>query len=329
MRSSSTALTWRPLNTGDAKAAADLLNAIETVDRIGENYTEEDTHTELVDPYADLERASLAAFDGDVMVGFMKVRHKPSAQEVHRVFLDGGVHPDHRRRGIGTALVEAGVAAAKAVHAVHHPTLRLAVDVHKEEHIAGVPELLRSQGFTPVRYFQRMEHPLGDAVPAATIPDGLRIEPWTTANEEDFLLVRNDSYRDYWGAVPWPLDAWRNKITNQTFQSQTSFLLRDASTGTPVSLLATMHWEADTAATGIRDAHFMVIGTAREYRGRGAASALLGHALHTAATQGYHRASLNVDAANPSGSFGLFERAGFTPKTRYIRWALEDVPTTG
>src|SRR3954469_9757311 len=95
----SPSLTRRPLTRDDAQASADLLNALETVDRIGEHYTAEDTLTELVDPYADLERGSLAAFDGDAMVGYMKLRFKPSADEVHRVFLDGGVHPAHRRRG--------------------------------------------------------------------------------------------------------------------------------------------------------------------------------------------------------------------------------------
>ncbi|MGM1064178.1 GNAT family N-acetyltransferase [Saccharothrix sp. Mg75] len=186
-------LTWQPLTREDAKASADLLNAIEAVDKIGENYTEEDTLTELLDPYTDLERGSLAAFDGDVMVGYMKIRYKPSAEEVHRVFLDGGVHPDYRRRGVGTVLVEAGVAAAKVLHALHQPTLKLVVDVHKSEHIAGVPELLRSQGFAPVRYFQRMEHSLGDALGAVAIPDGLRVEPWSEQNDEDFRVTRNGS----------------------------------------------------------------------------------------------------------------------------------------
>ncbi|WP_290057566.1 GNAT family N-acetyltransferase [Amycolatopsis solani] len=312
-------LTWRPLVPADAKASADLLNAIETVDRIGENYTEEDTLQELIDPYADLERASLAAFDGEALVGYVKVRHKAEAEAVHRVFLDGGVHPAYRRRGIGTALVDAGVAAAEVVHARHHPALRLVVDVHKAEHIAGVPELVRSRGFAPVRYFQRMEHALSE-VTGVAVP-GLRIEGWTAAADEEFRAVRNDAYRDFWGAAPMPADQWRNKIVNQTFQPEVSFLARDG--GTAVGVLVTMSWAADTAATGVRDAHFMVIGTAREHRRRGVASALLGHALATAAGLGYDRASLSVDSADPAGASGIFAKAGFVPKHRYVRWARE------
>jgi mycothiol synthase len=314
----SSAPTWRPLTRDDAQASADLLNAIETVDRIGEHYTAEDTLTELVDPYADLERGSLAAFDGDTMIGFMKIRYKPSVDDVHRVFLDGGVHPAHRRRGVGTALVEAGVAAAKVLHARHHPESKLAVDVHRPEHIAGLAELMRSRGFAPARYFQRMEHPLGDVVPG----DEPRIEPWSAATDEDFRRVRNEAFEDVWGAGPMPADLWRNKITNQTFRPEVSFLLRDV-TGAPAGLLVTMSWDADTEATGIRDAHFMVVGTLREHRRRGVAGALLGHALRAAADQGYDQASLVVDSASPSGASGVFEKAGFVPKTRYVRWALE------
>jgi mycothiol synthase len=314
-------LTCRPLTSADAQSSADLLNAIETVDKIGENYTAEDTLTELLDPFADLERASLAAFDGDVMVGYMKVRFKPSADEVHRVMLDGGVHPDYRRRGIGTALLEAGIEAAKVLHRLHHPAARLVIDLHKAEHIAGLPELARSQGFTPVRFWQRMEHPLSDLQPVA-VPDGLSIEPWSERNDEDFRQVRNESFRDHWGTTPMPPDLWRNKITNQTFRPEVSFLVRDGASGAPAGVLVTMNWAADTEATGVHDAHFMVIGTVQEYRNRGVASALIGHALKAAAEQGYDQASLSVDSESAAGAPGIFAKAGFTPTMRYVRWAL-------
>ncbi|MFI5612028.1 GNAT family N-acetyltransferase [Amycolatopsis sp. NPDC051903] len=316
-------LTWRPLTREDAQASADLLNAMETVDGLGENYTAQDTLQELIDPYTDLERASLAAFDGDVLVGFMKIQFKPPAEEVHRVFLDGGVHPGYRRRGVGTTLVEAGVTAAKAVHARHHPASRLAVDVHKAEQIAGVAELVRSQGFVPVRYFQRVEHPLGDALPAVVVPEGLVLEPWSPENAGDFLATRNAAYRDHWGAAPMTLDAWQNKITNHTFRPELSFLLRHGTGGAAAGVLVTLTWEGDVALTGIRDAHFMVIGTRREDRNRGVASALIAHALRGAAAEGYDRASANVDSSRPFGGAGLFERARFVAARRFVRWALE------
>ncbi len=80
-------------------------------------------------------------------------------------------------------------------------------------------------------------------------------------------------------------------MTNHTFQPSVSFLLRDVSNGAAAGMLLTKYWEADTAATGVRDAHFILIGTLRDYRKRGVASALIRHALR-AADQDYDRASL-------------------------------------
>ncbi|MEV6903250.1 GNAT family N-acetyltransferase [Amycolatopsis sp. NPDC051372] len=315
-----TSLTWRPLTRDDAQAAADLLNAMETVDRIGETYTAQDTFQELIDPYADLERASLAAFDGDMMVGYMKIRYKRFAEETHRVYLDGGVHPDFRRRGIGTELVEAGVAAAKTLHALRHPALKLAIDVHKAAHIPGVAELVGPRGFVPVRYFQHLEHPLGAALPEPAIPPGLRIEPWSADNDEEFRLTRNKAYADSWVPAPVPADSWRNKIANHTLRPEASFLLRaeEAVAG----VLVANQWEGDVAATGIRDAHFMVLGTIPAYRNRGVAGALLGHALRAAAEHGFDQASVKVDAPSPAGASGIFAKAGFTPTILFVRRAL-------
>ncbi|WP_406638067.1 GNAT family N-acetyltransferase [Amycolatopsis sp. WGS_07] len=315
-------VTWRPLTKADAQSSADLLNAIEVVDQIGENYTADDTLQELNDPFSDLERASLAAFDGDRMIGYMKTRHKQYPEKVHRVFLDGGVHPDYRRRGIGTRLVKAGIAGAKTVHELHHPTLKLAVDIHKAEHIAGTAELFGAQGFSPARYFQRLERPLG-TVGDAALPAGFQAEPWSAEIDEEFRLVRNESYQDHWGATPVATDAWQNKFANHTMQPEISFLLRDKATGTPVSLVLTMSWAADTATTGIRDAHFMLIGTIPGYRKQGLGSAVLAHALRAAADHGYDQASLSVDSGGPADSAGMFTRAGFTPKMRYVRWVFE------
>ncbi|MFG1995432.1 GNAT family N-acetyltransferase [Actinoplanes sp. NPDC048988] len=321
MHEASSALTWRPLSPGDARTSADLLNAMEAVDRIGEYYDEQDTLQELIDPYTDLERGSLAAFDGDVMAGFMKTRYQAAPEGVHRIVMDGGVAPGYRRRGLGTRFVTAGVAAAKDLHARHHPALKLAVDVHKPESMAGLPELMTAQGFTPVSYYQHMQHPLGDNVTGTAIPAGLRVEPWSERNDEDFRLIRNEAFQDDPLRAPMTVESWKSKITNQTFRPTVSFLLRDEANGTPAGMLVTMSWDADTAATGVRDARFMFIATQPAYRRRGVAAALIGHALRAAAAEGYDRALVEADSESPA--LKVYERAGFTPKLRFVSWALD------
>ncbi|GAA2481995.1 GNAT family N-acetyltransferase [Winogradskya humida] len=323
MHEASSPLTWRPLTSQDARAGADLLNAMETVDKVGEYYDEQDALQELTDPYAELERGSLAAFDGPVMAGFMKVRYQPDADQVHRIVMDGGVAPGHRRRGLGARLVKAGVAAAKRLHALHHPTLRLVVDVHRLEGIAGLAELLGSQGFLPARYYQNMVHPLGDAIRDTEIPAGLRAEPWSQDNDEEFRLVRNEAFKDDYLWAPLPADSWRSEVINQAFRPEVSFLVRDVADGTPAGMLVTMSWDANTAATGIRDARFMLIATQPGYRKRGVAGALIGRGLRAAAGHGYDRVVVQVDSANPFSSFRLYEAAGFTPTQRFVRWTLE------
>ncbi len=313
-------ITWRPLHRGDAKASADLLNAMEAADQIGEYYDEQDTLQELIDPYTDLDRGSLAAFDGDVMAGFMKIRYQPSEEEIQRVVMDGGVAPSHRRTGIGTRLLKAGVEAARELH---EPGRRMAVDVHKPESMAGLAELLRAEGFTQVGYYQHMEHPLDRPIRDAPVPAGLSAEPWSEANDDEFRLIRNEAFRDDPLRAPMTAESWKSKITNQAFRPSVSFLLRDELTRAPAGMLVAMSWDADTEATGIRDARFLFVATQRAYRRRGVAGALIARALRTAAAEGYHRALVEADSDNPFGAIKVYERSGFTPRLRFVSWSLE------
>lgn len=97
-------------------------------------------------------------------------------------------------------------------------------------------------------------------------------------------------------------------VGNDEFRPAMSALLLD---GDRVAAFL-MSCERETA--GVRDCHIDLVGTRRDYRGRGAAGFLLAHALTTAREQGYDMASLGVDAESPTGALGLYERAGFTTK---------------
>lgn len=86
----------------------------------------------------ELERllAYIAAYDGDALIGFVKLAWDGSQ---HAFLLEPTVRPDRRRRGIGRTLVEQAVALARAhrldwVHVDYEPHLR---------------EFYRACGFTP------------------------------------------------------------------------------------------------------------------------------------------------------------------------------------
>ncbi|MBS2554285.1 GNAT family N-acetyltransferase, partial [Catenulispora sp. NL8] len=318
------ALTWRPIVPGDAAAYAVLLNAIEDTDHFGEFYDEAAAAELIGDPVLDLARGTLVAFDGDVMVGYSLAAHKPLAVHTHRVMLTGGVHPAHRRRGIGARLLAAGIASARQLHAIHHPGLALAVDAQNNVRNAGAAAAYSAAGMTPIRWYTQMTHPLGEAIADAAVPTGFVIENHSAGTDGEFLAVRNEAFADHWGVVPMPEQQWRGTLSGwQSFRPELSFLLRDSATGTAAGMILTHSWDSDTEATGIRDAHYMLIGTRAAYRKRGVASALIAHAQHAARAAGYDRTSLEVDSASPTGANELYERVGFTVAGTQVRYTVE------
>ncbi|WP_349263051.1 GNAT family N-acetyltransferase [Longimicrobium sp.] len=78
--------------------------------------------------FADVFSRSLAwvgAYASQQLIGFVNVAWDGAA---HAFLLDTTVHPDHRRRGIGTALVRQAVAAAREagaewIHVDYEPRL--------------------------------------------------------------------------------------------------------------------------------------------------------------------------------------------------------------
>ena len=167
-----------------------------------------------------------------------------------------------------------------------------------------------------------MRHPLGTAIPDAPIPDGLRIEGYTAETDEEFRAVRNEAAQDV-GRSQLSAEEWKVWAVNASFRPELSFLLRDVETGTAAGVILVVSWEAETVATGIRDAYFRVIATRPAYEERGVAEALISHTLRAAQDQGYGRASLRVDADGSSKEFGVYESAGFVTQDTQVHYCIE------
>jgi ribosomal protein S18 acetylase RimI-like enzyme len=72
----------------------------------------------------------------------------------------------------------------------------------------------------------------------------------------------------------------------------------------------------ENRALGIEHGWLERISTRRPWRGRGVAKAMIVSAMEALRERGMSQAALGVDADNPSGAFGLYERLGFRVANR-------------
>ncbi len=303
------ALTRRRPEPADAAGIAALRNACEAVDRLGEHHDADDCAEEFTDPRVDLD-GSLLVLDGD----------EPVASQLlyrlgERLHAAGEVHPEHRGRGLGSELL--GVARERA--AVLGAHLEVRVPETKQDAVA----LAEGEGLTAVRWWSELRRDLTEPVVPVPLPDGLALRPLGPDHDprwdEPLRTAHNAAFADHYGFVAVDGDDWLHRTRSRHFRPSCS-VAATTPDGAVAGYLLAEEYEADTAATGVRDLYVATVGTVREWRGRGVAGALLAHALAAAAREGYGRSSLTVDADNPTGALGVYARAGYVLLRRDVTY---------
>ncbi|WP_271215670.1 GNAT family N-acetyltransferase [Streptosporangium carneum] len=317
---------WTPLAITGVSEWAELLAAVEAEDGTGEHHSQDDLVDELGLALLDLEDGTRAVWDGDRMVAFGAVYARQAADPVHLMRLWCAVHPDYRRRGLGGRLVDWAVQAARVIHERRFPGLPLELHAYVNDRNRWAGAVVTAAGLTPIRFFYDMGRGLDDPLPVGVMPEGLRVVPYAEDLDETAMRVRNEAFVDHWGSVPHTRESWRSMVVGAgAFSPEDSFVVQEES-GRGVGLLITHYFEAETEITGVREAWIQIIGTLREWRGRGVAGALLAHALTEFRARGYHRAGLGVDVANSTGALGVYTRAGFEVKQRTTAYGIELSP---
>lgn len=317
-------LTWRPLTAADVPAWARLLAAIEATDRTGENYGEADLAEELADPALDLARDTLvAATPEGELLAFGGLRGSASIRDADRIWLDGGVHPAVRGRGLGRRVLAWQERRGAELHRERHPDVPGELQVGVYDTAGSRTALVRAAGYAPSRYFNDMERDLTVGLPPVPpVPDGLRLVPFDAGHDEATRLAHREAFADHWGSIPPDPERWRHWYTGaQSFRPDVSLLVLDGDE--VAAYLLSYFWAADAEVTGVREAWIGQVGTRPAWRRRGLASLLLGTALAVYRDAGYQQAGLDVDSENPTGALGLYERLGFTVAHRSVTWSKQ------
>ncbi|WP_158893953.1 GNAT family N-acetyltransferase [Amycolatopsis anabasis] len=314
-------LTWRPLTLADAEAVAGLLAAANQVDPTGEHYSAEDVREDVASPNVDLAGGTTTAWDGDRLVAVVIPRVRDAANPVHQLRFEMCVHPGYRDGEIGARLIDWLVRAATELHRRRFPDAPLELHGSTHENQRWLTALFETHGFRHARSFVDMRADLSVLPPNRPLPTDLRLVRFEDKYDELTRQARNDTFAEHWGSTVQSPEAWRHMITgSQSFRPDLSFLLLSPGEDEVAAFVLSAHFESDTAATGIRELYVSNVGTRRAMRGRGVATALLGHTLAEAKAHGFQRSVLGVDVDNATGALGIYQRCGFSVTDRWYGW---------
>jgi ribosomal protein S18 acetylase RimI-like enzyme len=322
---------WRELRPDDLAAWSALTGAVARDEQTSSEFSADDLAEELDDPSIDPRLDTVAVLEDDVLVAAGQV-YLPVMQtdQTVRALFAGHVHPDHRRRGIGsellTKLERRAVTWARARFPDAEP-IRARTDAAQTAPAAIA--LLEARGYRPIRYYHELAReldPASDLEPAAGGPGAPELVDYRPALDAELLAAHHEAFAGHWGSAPPDAARWRTYFTgSRTFRPACSTL---AVVGRP-SGHRTVGGYVLAHSYQPGEVYLGHIGVRPDLRRAGLARRMLARSLARAAQEGYHRARLDVDSANADGAGGLYVSAGFQPAQITVVYEQPDGTRTG
>jgi mycothiol synthase len=213
---------------------------------------------------------------------------------------EGWVHPRHRRRGVGTALLVAAEAYAR-----DHIGGGARIAARGYADIPGLLPLFQMRGFDMIRRFYRMGMPLGEGGLRADVPPGVTLDRFRPEDLEALVDADNAIFADHWGALPRTVAAWRHEMIETRPHDPALWIIARSADGLIVAECL-CHASRDGAPD---DGWISIVGVRREWRGRGLGQAVLCEGLDALRAAGFRTVGLHVDAEN-TAAIGLYRGVG-------------------
>jgi mycothiol synthase len=228
---------------------------------------------------------------------------------------DGCVHPEFRGLGIGTSLLQKMVERAQVEMELAEPDVRVFIQSTVNNKDEAGHALLQTEGYSPARYYWRMEIKLQEAPPTVTFPDGIELRPFV--KDEQAIAVwqaDNEVFRDHWGSHDSDYEDWSHrKFGNPNFDPT----------------LWMIAWDGDQLAGFSQNRYrkgigwIGTLGVRRPWRKKGLGLTLLQHSFGEFYKRGTTTIGLGVDASNPTGATRLYQRAGMYVASEFATYEKE------
>jgi mycothiol synthase len=314
----------------DAEAIADLLNAC-SMEQTGEpRTTGQKVRASMGIPGLNLETDTRLALEqgpqvagdlGQHVAGYALVQDNPPSPVIYVL---AEVHPQHRGKGIGTALCRWVEERGRQAAARPAEGSGVALLQRRLSDDAAARELLLGQGYRVVRYNFRMVIEMAGPPPRPMVPGGIAIRPFLREQEGRPLVeAAREAFRDNWGYVQRPFEVeyqrWMHLLDEDPEPDAAQYWFVALDAGEIVGFALNRLRAGDDP----EGAEITIVGVRPAWRRRGIALALLQHSLAALHQRGTRRVWLEVDAENPTGAVRLYEKAGMGVERRYDYYEKE------
>lgn len=173
------------------------------------------------------------------------------------------------------------------------------------------------RGYERIRWAFEMVRPTLDDIEVPPLPDGIEIRPIEGRPALRRLWDADvEAFRDHWGGFDSSDEAFEEWLAEPDLDPSLFIVAFDGDeiAGGVLNQINA----AENTELGLRRGWLDSVFTRRPWRRRGLAAALVGRSLVALRERGMESAILGVDAENPTGALGVYERAGFRIATRDV-----------
>lgn len=231
----------------------------------------------------------------------------------------GFVHPEWRRRGVGSMLLRHDEARLREIAAGHPDVAPKWLASEGVDADAGNATMLRRAGYRPVRYFYDMVAPTLDGIVEPPMPDGVELRQVTREQYRAIWDAEAEAFRDHWGETEWTEQDW-HRFEADPDNADPRFWRVGWDGNQVAGVVITTVPVEENERHGRARVYVAGVSVRRAWRRRGLARALLAGSLVGAREAGFTSASLGVDTDSPTGATALYESLGFAPERTFTAY---------